>query len=106
MDYLPQPKQREQLHQGERNRKKLEDGSVQKAIGEIYFTYEYEARGDFLIQEIFEPNHTVYIMPPGPCDGGDNIPLYIIGRESHNVHVEQSFSHHFNIYQKVIHGYF
>ena len=51
--------------------KKLEDGSVQKAVGEIYATYEYETRGDFLIQEIFEPDYTKYIMPPGPCDGGD-----------------------------------
>ena len=37
----------------------------------IYFTYEYETRGDLLIQYIFQPNHNKYIKPPGPCDGGD-----------------------------------
>ena len=54
-----------------RTEKKFGNGSVLKVGEEIYTTYEYETRGDFLIQKIFEPNHNRYVKPPGPCDGGD-----------------------------------
>lgn len=51
--------------------KKFENGSVLKVGEEVYSTYEYETKGDFLIQRIFEPNRNKYFKAPGPCDGGD-----------------------------------
>ena len=51
--------------------KKFENGSILKVGEEVYTTYEYETRGDFLIQKIFEPDRNRYVKPPGPREGGD-----------------------------------
>ena len=34
-------------------------------------TYEFEKEGNTLILNITEPDHSMYIKPPGPCEGGD-----------------------------------
>ena len=65
------PKDENKCYRANRKEKKFGNGSVLKVGEEIYTTYEYETRGDFLIQNIFEPNRNRYVKAPGPCDGGD-----------------------------------
>ena len=65
------PKDENKCYRANGQEKKFENGSVLKVGEEVYSTYEYEARGDFLIQEIFEPDRNRYIKAPGPCEGGD-----------------------------------
>ena len=65
------PKDENKCYRANRKEKKFGNGSVLKVGEEIYTTYEYETRGDFLIQRIFEPNRNKYFRAPGPCDGGD-----------------------------------
>ena len=65
------PKDENKCYRANRKEKKFDNGSVLKVGEEIYTTYEYETRGDFLIQNIFEPNRNRYVKAPGPCDGGD-----------------------------------
>ena len=65
------PKDENKCYRANGQEKKFGNGSVLKVGEEIYTTYEYETRGDFLIQNIFEPNRNRYVKAPGPCDGGD-----------------------------------
>ncbi|MBR4916498.1 MAG: hypothetical protein IKZ45_05405 [Fibrobacter sp.] len=65
------PKNENKCYRANGKEKKFENGSILKVGEEVYSTYEYEARGDFLIQEIFEPDRNKYFRAPGPCDGGD-----------------------------------
>lgn len=39
--------------------------------GKEITTYEFEKRNNTLILSITEPDHSIYIKPPGPCEGGD-----------------------------------
>ena len=39
--------------------------------GKEITTYEFEKRNNTLILSITEPDHSMYIKPPGPCEGGD-----------------------------------
>ena len=65
------PKDENKCYRANGKEKKFENGSVLKVGEEVYTTYEYETRGDFLIQKIFEPDRNRYVKPPGPCEGGD-----------------------------------
>ena len=38
--------------------------------GKEITTYEFEKRNNTLILSITEPDHSIYIKPPGPCEGG------------------------------------
>ena len=50
--------------------KRYGNGSVSKVGSEVYTTYEFEKRGNTLILKITEPDHNMYLKPPGPCIGG------------------------------------
>ena len=39
--------------------------------GKEITTYEFEKRNNTLILSITEPDHSMYVKPPGPCEGGD-----------------------------------
>lgn len=65
------PKNENKCYRANGKERKFENGSVLKVGEEVYTTYEYETRGDFLIQKIFEPDRNRYVKPPGPCEGGD-----------------------------------
>ena len=39
--------------------------------GKEITTYEFEKRNNTLILSITEPDHSMYVMPPGPCEGGN-----------------------------------
>lgn len=65
------PKNENKCYRANGKERKFENGSVLKVGEEVYTTYEYETRGDFLIQKIFEPDRNRYVKPPGPCEDGD-----------------------------------
>ena len=39
--------------------------------GLLITTFEYELKGDTLIQKMVEPDHNKYFRNPGPCTGGE-----------------------------------
>ena len=78
------PKNENKCYRANGKEKRFENGSILKVGEEVYSTFEYETKGNTLIQKTITPDRNRYLKPPGPCSGGKTYTT--IFYQSPNIH--------------------